>query len=95
MDGIIIDDDATIVRSNSILSNNVDGAIVMMDIDTGAYYDLEASAAAIWELLDTPTTMGAICGALEALFAVDPSRCRTDVSSFLNDLAGKGLVKLS
>ena len=91
----IIDDKILIARRPSVLSNSSEGTVVMMDIDSGSYYDLEASAAIIWELLEVPSTMGAICDALEARFNVAAQTCRADVSGFLNDLAGKGLVELS
>jgi hypothetical protein len=90
----LIDDDAVITRSDSVLWNATDGAIVMMDIDNGSYYVLEATGARIWTLLEAPMRMASLCDALTAQFDVDRETCQRDVSCYLHDLCGKDLVEI-
>jgi hypothetical protein len=48
--------------------------------------------ARIWELVDTPQEIDAICAQLRSEYAIPPDVCRAEVGAFLNELAQHGAV---
>jgi hypothetical protein len=83
-----------ITRNPSILFNDFDDGLMMMDIDSGNYFDVDSVGGRIWALLETPATLDGICESLVAEYAVDDETCRTETIGFIEELAGKGLVTL-
>jgi hypothetical protein len=67
---------------------------VILDLASGQYFALDGVGSAIWRHLQTPCTFGALCDRLQEEYDVSPSRCRTEVSALLEDLAQRGLVRL-
>lgn len=51
----------TISRNLDFLVSEMDGKIVMMNIETGKYHGLEGVAATIWGFLENSTQVKAIC----------------------------------
>ena len=81
-------------RGADILCAPVDADnFVMMSVAHGLYYGLDAVGGRIWQLLDTPRTVGDICIALGEEFEVDDETCRADVLGFVADLVERGIVR--
>jgi hypothetical protein len=77
----------TIVRrSDALLSSNLGDEVVMMDIEQGSYYGLEAVAVRIWALTEHPVSVGSLCDQLVAEYEVSPQQCRQEVVAFLGNL---------
>ncbi|WP_077148271.1 PqqD family peptide modification chaperone [Sphingopyxis sp. KK2] len=83
-----------ITRNPSILFNDFDDGLMMMDIDSGNYFDVDSVGGRIWALLESPATLDTICESLVAEYAVDADVCRSETIGFIEELAGKGLVTL-
>lgn len=66
-----------------------------MDERAGYCYSLNASAAKIWDLIHTPTSVGSICAVLCEEFAVDPETCIQDVSELLSAMREAGLIRVT
>ena len=64
----------------------------MMSAERGLYLGLSEVGARVWELLDTNADLERICAALEREFDVAPEVCRAEVETFLDQMAGQGLV---
>lgn len=47
-----------------IISENIDGEVVMIDLVTGSYYSLNATGAEIWGCFDGPRTLSQITTAI-------------------------------
>ncbi len=67
--------------------------MLMMAKESGLYFGLNAVGRRIWELLDTPMTVAAICARLCEEFEVDLQTCETEVANFVPLLIERGLVK--
>jgi hypothetical protein len=76
------------------LAAKVGDELVMMSADKGNYVGLSEVGARIWELIETPQDIAAVCAQLQGEFEVAPEICRAEVESFLNELAGHGAVAL-
>ena len=48
----------------------------------------------IWELIETPQEVDAICAQLRSEYAIAPESCRTEVKSFLKELLDHGAIRL-
>ncbi len=68
-----------------------DGA-VMMSVQGGQYFGLDVVGARIWELLETPQSIGQLCDRLCAEFEVEAETCVADVLTFADQLVANGVV---
>jgi hypothetical protein len=87
-------DETVIARRGEPLTATVDEDLVMFDAERGEYFGLDRVGRRIWELLETPRSMGELCGALEAEFDVTPEACRADVGAFIENARDAALVEL-
>jgi hypothetical protein len=84
----------TIHRRKDLTAREMDGEIVMADIQSGQFYGLGASARRIWELLDEPQSAAALCDLLMAEYDVPYEVCRQDVTEFLDELWKADLIRV-
>lgn len=83
----------TVVTANSgLMVSEVDGELVMMDIEKGTYYGLDPVAARIWQAVGQPTRVADVCAQMLEQFDVDQDRCEAEVLAFIADLQSSGLV---
>ena len=77
-----------------VLSKRVQGETVVIDLDSGAYFGLDAVGTAIWERMLKHPSRDSLVDELTTEFASDRSGIRRDVDEFLALLESKGLVVL-
>ncbi len=73
-------------------SAEVDGENVILDLEDGVYYGLNAVGTQVWNRIQDPTAVGKIVSDLAAEYDVDYERCFDDIVSLLEDLAENGLI---
>lgn len=77
------------------LAAKVGDELVMMSAEKGNYIGLSEVGARIWELIDTPRDVDAICAQLQDEYdGVTPEACRAEVETFLNELVKHGAIAL-
>ncbi len=76
------------------LAAKVGDELVMMSAEQGHYIGLSEVGARIWELLDTPRDLDAVCAQLLEEYDVTAETCRAEVESFLNELVKHGAIAL-
>ncbi len=81
-------------RSGDWLSAKVGDEIMMMSAARGDYLGVNAVGARIWELIETPSDMDAICAVLVREFDVDEATCRTEVEQFVTEMGKHGAVTI-
>ncbi len=69
--------------SEGLVTSNLDGEVIMMSIDKGKYYGLDAIASQIWELLETPCSIRALCDQLLPQYDVEREQGRTGCAGLL------------
>lgn len=85
--------DTTILsRREGLMTADMNGSAVMMDIMTGKYYNLGEIGGRIWELLEEPMTVSSLVEKLTAEYDVSAEQCRSDVAPFLDKLLERGLL---
>jgi hypothetical protein len=72
------------------LAAKVGDELVMMSAEKGNYIGLSEVGARIWELIETPQEVDAVCARLQEEYEVPPETCRSEVETFLSELVKHG-----
>jgi hypothetical protein len=83
---------STVVVSPHQVSTSLGNEAVILGADAGQYFGLNEVGARIWELVQTPVLVSAICETVCAEYEVAPENCERDVLELLGDLRAKGLL---
>jgi len=86
--------ESVVARRAEPLTAPVDGELVMLDPRRSRYFGLDAVGHRIWELLESPRSVEALCSELQGEFDVDAESCQGDVLVFLGQLAEAELVEV-
>lgn len=84
--------DDEIVRNEGLLTAEVDGELMAMSIERGTCYSLNAVGTRVWDLLAEPRTFDDLCALLLREYAVEPTQCRSELLSLLEDMRAEGLA---
>lgn len=87
-----MDKNTILSRKSGIMTADMNGATVMMDIETGKYYNLGETGGRIWELLESPMSLDALLDALTKEYSVSVEQCEKDTVPFLASLVERGLL---
>jgi hypothetical protein len=86
--------DTRVVRSSEPISAVTGDALVMFSLEKGSYYGLNDIATAVWQRIEAPIAVTALCADLQQVFDVPLQRCEADVLDFLRKLESKGLLHI-
>jgi hypothetical protein len=75
------------------VSTRVGDDAVVLDLDRSLYYSLDAVGARIFELLQEPTSLGAVLDRVVAEFEVDAETARADLFALVESLVERNLVE--
>jgi Coenzyme PQQ synthesis protein D (PqqD) len=84
--------DAVVVRNSEPITRAVDGELVMLDPRQSRYFALDSIGLRIWDLLEQPQQVDALCRTLVEEFDVSVEACHADVLAFLEQLSDAQLV---
>ena len=76
------------------LAAKVGDELVMMSAEKGNYIGLSEVGARIWELIETPQDVDAVCVQLQKEYDVTAEACRAEVETFLSELVKHGAIAL-
>jgi hypothetical protein len=83
-----------LVRTQEMLSTELDQETVLMSVDAGAYYGMAGTARSIWQRLERPLTFSDLVDQLAAEYAVTPETCAADLHEFLGEMEREGLLRV-
>lgn len=92
MDDATIAPGSTVVVSPHQVSTSLGHEAVILGADAGEYFGLNEVGARIWELVQQPVRVSAICAALCAEYEVEAADCERDVLELLAALKERGLL---
>ena len=90
----IINLDTVLVRNNSIDVSELDGEIVMMDVDKGYYFMINLVGSKIWTIIEQPTPVKSIVEKLLSTYKIDMDSCKDSVVAFLESLYDENLIQV-
>ena len=85
---------STVVQTDNLLDSEIDDELIVMSINAGKYYGMDAIGARIWLLLTQPRQIFEICEQLQLEFDVDRATCELDVMEFIQQLTDARLVQI-
>lgn len=86
---------SVVVASEHQTSAQVDGEEVVLDLERGIYYGLNAMGSQIWSMIQSPSTVGEVIDAIVEEYDVSREQCADDVVAYLHDLEDSGLVEVT
>jgi hypothetical protein len=77
-----------------VLFRELQGELVLLQLERGAYFGLDPVGAHIWQLLREERSLGEVVQALVAEYDVSEPRAREDVVDLVRRLQEHGLVDM-
>jgi hypothetical protein len=82
----------TVVVSPHQVSTALGRETVILGVETGHYLGLNEVGARIWDMVQQPVRVSALCEAIMDEYEVTSSECSADVLQLLRELEDKGLI---
>lgn len=89
-----VDNDSSFTKTESFVETEVDGEVVLMDIDNGKFFSLEQTGRRIWHLLDEHDSVNKLTHILTSEYDVDAEQCREQVAQLLGDFQQRNMVSV-
>lgn len=84
-----------IVRvSPQVISQEISGETVILDLDSEYYFGLDAVGTRIWQLIRESADLHTIYTILLDEYEVDEARLRSDLEALIADACARGLLTL-
>lgn len=83
---------AVVVPAEDVAFREIQREAVLLSLNTGRYYGMNAVATRAWTLFAGGSTFGAVIDQLETEFDVMPAVLERDLTSWLESLVRAGLV---
>ncbi len=80
------------------LATHLGNAMIFLDMQSGVYFEMNETAAAVWQFLENApekiATVPSIQKQVQDEFAVDPDACAKDLDVLLHQLKDQGFVEI-
>jgi hypothetical protein len=76
-----------------VTHERLDDEVMVIHLETGAYFALEGVAADCWSVAAAGGTMSDMADAVVGRYGADPAEVRADIDTFLAELQSHGLVE--
>lgn len=83
-----------VTRSPSVVATAEGDTTLMMHLDHGRYFTLDAIGGEVWRRIETPCTFGALVDGLAADYDAQRPEIARDVAGLLGTMAAAGVVTL-
>lgn len=82
------------VRNRDVVSRRLGGSSILVNLTTNSIFELNDTAARVWELLSFTQTVPALAAELQKEFDVERQGATRQVEALLRQLESQGLVRL-
>jgi hypothetical protein len=84
---------AWVVNSPSVVSETIDGELVVMNLETGNYFSSVGAGALVWSCIERRLPEASIVAALSAAFEVQADVAGRDLAAFVAQLRVERLIR--
>jgi Coenzyme PQQ synthesis protein D (PqqD) len=88
-----IDRSTMIKRAAHQVSCSLNDEVAILNLRSTLYFGLDEVGACVWQALEEPRRVDALCQAVAKNFAVSATACEADVLAFLATLQEAGLIE--
>ena len=90
-----MDTQTTLKRNPELLAVDMDGETVMMDMESGNYFGINAVGSHIWEALEAEKKVADVIETVNSHFEVqDGDTVQNDILGFLSDMVEHQLLEV-
>ena len=86
--------DQTLILSPDVLSQEVSGETVLLDLESESYFGLDAVGTRIWQLIRDSGDLRTVYNTLLEEYEVDEPRLRADLEALITNACEQGLIRL-
>ncbi|MFD1885722.1 lasso peptide biosynthesis PqqD family chaperone [Paenibacillus wenxiniae] len=87
-------DQQKFIQNKNYIASDMNGEKVMLDVQSGKYYNLGTIGGRIWDLSAQSSTVDEIVARLLEEYEVSPEVCKQQVSTFMGQMLSEGLVEV-
>ena len=80
------------VNSPRVIFENIDGELILVHMEKGAYYTTDEVGAILWDLIESKATVGEMGAVLRAEYEAGSVDIEAAVAAFIDRLMGEDLV---
>ncbi len=84
----------TIALSADVISQEVSGETVLLDLESENYFGLDEVGTRIWQLIKETNDLNTIYNTLLSEYEVPAERLQQDLTTLLTEIEGLGLIVL-
>ena len=84
----------TIALSPDVISQEVSGETVLLDLDSENYFGLDEVGTRVWQLIKETNDLNTIYNTLLGEYEVSGERLQQDLTTLLTEIEGLGLIVL-
>jgi hypothetical protein len=84
----------TIALSPDVISQEVSGETVLLDLESENYFGLDEVGTRIWQLIKETNDLNTIYNTLLSEYEVPAERLKQDLTTLLTEIEGLGLIVL-
>jgi len=81
-------------KDQDLISNEIEGELVMMNLKSGKYFGLNLISTRIWELIEKPVSLQQLVSQMSDEYKVTQEKCEEEVSEFILQLKDLKMVKV-
>lgn len=85
--------ESRVQRKPGIPWKRLEAEAVILDLESGDYFELDELGCRIWEALDGEQTLAAHAESIAREYEVEPELVRSDLMAFVAELFARGLVE--
>jgi hypothetical protein len=88
-----VDRTAVWTPSKNVVACDVEGEMVLLDLQSGTYFGLNPVGAEIWSQLGQKKSVSEIQQHLLGKYRVTPERCEAELQNLIGQLSERGLLR--
>lgn len=85
---------STVKVSDGIVHRDLQGELVLLSLNSGHYFGLDALGTRIWHLLGEGQSLEGVIRILVQDYDVTEAQCRQDLLSLIAEMRDKGLIEV-
>ena len=82
------------INENRYIGSNIGEELMIMDLTTGNYININQVGTVIWEQIQQPQKVADICQFLLERFEVEQKKCERDTMDYLERMSEQGIVNI-
>lgn len=87
-------DSTRLERSPDVVGAELEGSIVLLQVKTGTYLELNGTGTHAWQSLEEPQRFSSLIESCLKDFEIDEATCRREMTSFLQYLATNQFIQI-